>query len=98
MILTTPDQISYYQLAVWKQAVILESKGMKHSSGKAIRPRIAVFVGLKPRDTYSAFEIRIRGMMQEMIEAQKQAVAQETSWAAYKAEEQDYRDRANDHE
>ena len=45
--LTTPEQISRFQLAVWRGAVKLEKVGMKHSSGRSVTAAMRKRYGLK---------------------------------------------------
>lgn len=37
-----------FQLIQWKHAILLEMKGMKHSSGRSCRKHAAVALGLLP--------------------------------------------------
>jgi hypothetical protein len=48
-IIQGPDQIALARLMVLKQAVKLESVGMKHSSGKSMRKMAAVELGYGPQ-------------------------------------------------
>jgi hypothetical protein len=50
MTLTTPEQISRFQLATIKQMVKLEGLGMKHSSGRSSTAAAKKMLGL-PRNT-----------------------------------------------
>lgn len=49
----------YFQLVAWRAALKCEKNGMKHSSGKTLRPHLKKVLGLKlklrdPHDLYIA--------------------------------------------
>jgi hypothetical protein len=62
----TGDGITYYQLAAVKAALKLERVGLKHSSGRAIRPAWAKRLGLKSRDSYELYIETIDKKLSEM--------------------------------
>lgn len=62
----TGEGIAYYQLATLKQALKLESKGLK-SRGGALRPAWAAKLGLKPRDSYELFIAKITERMETIL-------------------------------
>lgn len=66
----TGEGITYFQLATLKQALKLESKGLK-SRGGAIRPKFAAQLGLKPRDSYEAFIAEVEKRMQAILIAKE---------------------------
>ncbi len=74
LVIDTPEGIAYAQLATLKQAVRLESLGMKHSSGRSMRKVAAL--KLRMRATAKADDV-IGAINREM----ERLVAQSTQWA-----------------
>lgn len=74
IVIDTPEGIAYAQLAALKQAVRLESMGMKHSSGKSMRKVAAIKMGM--RATAKADDV-IGALNREM----ERLVAESTRWA-----------------
>lgn len=72
-------QIDYAQLATVKAALKLEAKGLKHSSGRALRPCWAPRLGLKPRDSYELFIATIQGRMEEILASVQQEAADKSA-------------------
>ena len=66
--LTTPTAISYGRLASLKGMLKLEKVGMK-TRGGALRPRIAVELGLKPRDSHDKYIEVIQAKMDALLKA-----------------------------
>lgn len=42
------DESFRYQLLAWRSAIHLETKGMRHSSGRSARKHVAGLMGLQP--------------------------------------------------
>jgi hypothetical protein len=70
IVLTTPDEIAYGQLAILKGALKLEKVGMK-TRGGALRPVWAAKLGLKPRDSYDTFIAEVQKRMDKMLDEQE---------------------------
>lgn len=47
-ILGMKPQIAHFTLAAAKGAIKMESRGLKHSSGKSVRKHYALLLGIKP--------------------------------------------------
>lgn len=60
------EEVNYFCLASWKGALKLEKHGLK-SSGGPVRPRIAAWLGLKPRQDRDVFIARIQDLMNQII-------------------------------
>jgi len=73
----TPNEIAYFRLASLKGQLKLESKGLKMSTGRALRPQIAAEFGLKPRDSYDKFITVIQGLMDKAIADRAAAIAKD---------------------
>lgn len=65
----TGSGVTAFQLIAVKGALKLERLGMKHSSGKRLRPFWAPILGLKPRDDYDKFIAAIEGKLAEIRQA-----------------------------
>lgn len=63
VVLDTPDQIETAQLIALKGAVKLESLGMRHSTGKSMRKRAAIKLGLS---THASIDIVIGALNREI--------------------------------
>ena len=63
--------IEAYQLLSIRGRLKLESLGIKHSCGKAIRPMVARRLGLKPRDSYQKYIDRCNELLLEIQDASK---------------------------
>lgn len=74
----TSRHVTYWQLASVKGALKLESLGLKHSSGKALRPAWAKHLGLKPRDSYEKYIEVIQARMDVLLEEERAAAAART--------------------
>lgn len=61
-IVLTGEGITYAQLAIWKGALKLESKGLK-TRGGALRPKLASKLGLKAKDSYETYITTIQDKM-----------------------------------
>jgi hypothetical protein len=61
----TGKGIDAFRLLSIKHQLKLEKLGLK-SSGGALRPRLAVEFGLKPRDSHDKFIAKIEGMLAEI--------------------------------
>lgn len=61
----TGESITFYRLATLKSMLKLESKGMRNSGG-ALRPRLAVEFGLRPRAPYVDFIAAIESRIKEL--------------------------------
>ena len=78
----TPRHLEYWQLASVKGALKLESKGLKHSSGKSLRPAWAKHLGLKPRDSYEKYIETIQARMEVLLKEEQAEAAAKTDVAA----------------
>jgi len=70
-VIKTPDGIEYYRLATTKAAMKLEKIGLKHSSGRALRPAWASTLGLKPRDSYDTYIAELQKRMDVLLAAKE---------------------------
>ena len=61
-----------FQLLQWKYAVELESRGMKHSSGRSVRKHAALALGLPPR---SPAEVVIAAINEQLCKLPRNARA-----------------------
>jgi hypothetical protein len=100
--LTNSNQMEAYRLSVIKTRLRFEAVGMKGRGG-AMRPRMAAEFGLSPRDSFERF-IAVAEERRVALVAEITRTSDELSevardlWAERRAEEQDYYDRANDHD
>ena len=70
-VINDPEGIEYARLASLKGQLKLEKVGLK-SSGGALRPRLAAYLGLKPRDSHDKYIAECQRRMDEIL-AKKQA-------------------------
>jgi hypothetical protein len=68
-----------FQLLQWKYAVGLESKGMRHSSGRSVRKHAALALGLPPRSPAALVIAAINEQLQELPRAEDE---DPTPWCA----------------
>ena len=47
IIIDTPEGIQKYQLLVWKSAIGLEAKGLRHSSGRSVTAHVKRVLDIK---------------------------------------------------
>lgn len=62
----TGEGVNAFQLIAVKAALKLERAGLKHSSGRKLRPFWAKYLGLKPRDDYDKYIAAIEAKLTEI--------------------------------
>lgn len=69
--LSGPIEVEYANWAFLKGQLKMERVGLKHSAmkGKALRPKYAKLLGLKPRDDYELYIQAVQAKMDALIEA-----------------------------
>jgi hypothetical protein len=68
LVANTPEQVSYVQLASLKQAVKLESKGLKLSRGASAKSNACRMLGLSTRTKHDVVINTIQDKMKEILD------------------------------